>query len=1012
MSTDQLQTPIRNWTTCLTVGGLDRRIYDRAAPPTTTIDQAGSLVYTDVPMLKSVSGIRESYKIEGGLAETGALTVQLGSAGRMARDANDPGVIFGRLTSKSAFWTAKVLTDMDRTSTANIEVSADPSVLSFPCLLHIDAETIYVTGYTTGPYMLTVSGRGVARTPKQYHSVDLDNDDVPEVTSEVVHWRTRWCTIHVAPIYVNGKVGDWSELYHGFIDSTPYTAPGGTGVTIRVAPLTALLDTPVTAELGAGTETHLLQGYHHFAYPEACRLEHMQWIKHGERNFQLAATSALITLYDVNAAVDSWENTMDFTRLTSIGHPRIGAFGVAGAGSNMFEVNNVTAGSPGYWTAPGVGGGRQPEPYYSADRKELFRYDLAGPSVGDEETLEWPSEAFSKVNLAGSGWTPLTGVGGVTGSWKQVKLGAEYTTITDNTGTSFNIYTVFRLGPNMDMTTPFSTETDSRPVYWHGDYAQRSAPSDEYDGLFYPIRFPGGDDPKRRVVNCSESQVRVPTEVALAFYQKYERYILVEDNIAVPSGGYVPMKVLQVDEEGIEHRIGAVRITASTPVTHGGVTVGYKLTLDPESVGDVGSFGDWTGQERIKLVVMFSAFRLRSGQLMLQLLESGGGSNVNGNFDKQPVGANLPGSSASPSYSGVWGPLRVVNEDSFTRIQGPPIVEDWKLDGVSTDDLSIRDIIDTVARSTSSTVVMRRTSDGRCMLTRVSVAPEGVFESAGTIGDGDWVADTTPLSDVDDRVMSNHQYLLNHDHEGTVGITVNIADKRAMRTHGEATTYTLDLRGVRQPSYGIAQIMLRAIYSNISRLLGDERRVWEGQISTSKALLMQIGSVYTITSRHLKGYGDEWGVVGKSARLVSLDMNLEAEGATVRFVSYDTNATGWNAAMRVSFVLNSTTVAVSSNVFTEVRNPHTNAIQSDSDFFGAGDVVKASSPYDMDASTTLTLLSVTSTVVAFTAAHGLATGDIIEPPTYASQSDVHKGLASIANSSGLLGGATLGDEVV
>ena len=1021
MSTwDDLRSgPLRRWALCLTVGGLQERYYDQAAPPTTAIDgTSGALNYVDRGQLLDVGGIRDRYDAEGGLASHASHGITLATGGRLAADAHDSGVVFGRLTRRSADWAAQVLTPMSQTTTGNIEVDRDPSALSYPRLLHIDGETVWATAGLVAPFRVTIGVRGVARSPQQRHSVDVELGDLPQITTEVVHWRTRWATIHAAPVYQGGTTGGWVELVHGFIDATPSIDETEVGFTL--VPITALLDNELAATRGLQTRTRLLQGYHHFAWPEASRWEHLQRFRAALSGpFQVSALTVAGKLYSGDATASGLE-AIGFDSGRPSGQPRRMRVQVGVIGAESYEITGIgsDATGPYFTTNPafpaGVLAGVR---IITWEAKELHTHDVhttTGP--GQEVTLTWPGEVFQAVSAISPspGWSDSS-VTGADGAWGLLQLQEDKVTLD-----AAQLAPLTAQVEAVWLTTP-STSYDweqSRP----GDFSSGFpvGPTTGVRRIWSPIRLglPVDESGRQSLMTGGSGQAAVADlSAALGWYQEGERYLLVEDDIPV-TGSSLPIRITYYDAEGGEQTAQA-EITASTAVFYNFVTVGYKLTLKTSSVGRLGlpSFADWPEMDRVEIIVGTSAEQLPSGELMLRLIESGGGAGVNGTYDVGGLGADIPGESATPAASGPWGPLRIVDEDSFISVSGPGSTESWTL--FVDDGDTVADLIHNVAVSTASIVALQRRADGTCRLRRSAISPSGAYEVAETVQAVDWLASPGPQRIVDDRIVTRQRFGYNHNGAGEAQSKVEIVDQRALHTHGEATTLDLDLRGIHFSTLGgiTPQLAFRPLFTRLSALLGDERLIWRGHLPTAKAALLQLGSVVNVSSDHLRGFGDEMGISGEIARVSSLELDLTGEGAVVELTYYGAKTSGFNAALEVIAAPTIQRVQVQTTTYTGGINPHTGAPALDLDFWSVGDAVRVVPTADHDAAITLTITGITygaTSLVDLSGAHGL-TGPLwgtLEPAIYDSAPDSQHDLAFLADAAETLGAAGIAGDVV
>jgi len=173
-------------------------------------------------------------------------------------------------------------------------------------------------------------------------------------------------------------------------------------------------------------------------------------------------------------------------------------------------------------------------------------------------------------------------------------------------------------------------------------------------------------------------------------------------------------------------------------------------------------------------------------------------------------------------------------------------------------------------------------------------------------------------------------------------------------------------------------------------------------------MLLDVGSYVSVSSPLLKGYGDEWGVSNEVGMVRSIRQDLMREGAEIELISFGILSVRWNASATVSSVVDSTSVLISANDFTDATTSY------DADFFAVGDVVDYLPEGNEDnAITGLIIQAVSETAIIFTTAHGITTaGGTLEPSTYNSASAHHKADAYLASNASppLLGSSTEAQE--
>ena len=160
----------------------------------------------------------------------------------------------------------------------------------------------------------------------------------------------------------------------------------------------------------------------------------------------------------------------------------------------------------------------------------------------------------------------------------------------------------------------------------------------------------------------------------------------------------------------------------------------------------------------------------------------------------------------------------------------------------------------------------------------------------------------------------------------------------------------------------------------------------------------------TVSSPHLRGYSDDYGVTDGVGMVRAIRQNLMSEGCEIELITTGITAVNWNSAARVSS-FTTTTVTVDANKYS-------GSTVDDVDFFAVGDVVDYLPAGNHDSSITgLTIFKIVGNVITFTAAHGIsAAGGTIEPTTFLNASTSHKSDAYLSNSSDILGSSTDAQE--
>ena len=1030
----------------LTVAGLKVRYYSGTVAPTleSVPGTGGALSYDDNPGLVAVSSVTGRLDPKGGVAEQGPMTVSLATTDD-PRSVNEAGRVLSRITQKAAAFWAQLLTKLDQaTGAGTVEIDRSHASVTVPTLIHVGLETMGATaklgtGAPADPYRFTVT-RAVAGTQPQVHRVDGAGGKVPLVIiDEVVFWRTRRASVHMAQIRSDGTLSEWVEIKRGFIERSPRETGSPKRLEVEVIDLLTLTD---TAMVNNNVSTGLRDNWHEWTYPHACTMVHAQrWAWQGDAtSVAHSANAGAAGVYNVAPGqLAPHQGTMD-TGLPGQ-HPRRGQLWNDHGGA--FEV--VT----GYGIGTGPAGDDQfiiaaPGPtrlgaagdlINSAPAVEVIPVDVAPGPVGTQTLARWPDAA---VDAAQASWVPRS-FAGAGGMWANMTIDAEgddgpallsaYNVDNYRRALRILLWSDWQAVPEAygfphanfkAWRTPSSPAAASGPDdppdlfrhLWYGlDFAD---PGDEARpfrhhgviGARGPWRGPRRAEWVREVALFTEADTgrvpagpaeqRIPIRgIASAFYQTGEPSILVSDQVVVPPGGVHKMTVTYWDGE--EERTHDVSVTAATEVFDGGVSIGWRLTIqDPYRTP---SFGNWPGQEpaAIRSAIRFDAER--PAVVLLQLLLSGGGGLINDSvYDVLPIGANLVGdASTSPD----------VDVASFERFPDTPGMDRWTL--TYPDGETVREVLEDMLMAMGAAIVSRIDPDtGDSMLTLVSVGPENPMETLSTIStadptadisrsiaDGDWLVDPVPESGTDDEIVNKWVFNLSHPAEDNdEPLPVIQYDQASITAHGDGEEVELNLLGiVADPAApGGAEAAVQDILSRLMVQFGDERRTWRGRIATGDAIFGHLGSVYLVASRFLRAYGavglsaigeDGTAVSFNAGRVMEWTIDYWGEGAEVLMYHYGVNGAGWAASAEVTAVVDPTTVRIDFSDFTPATHPVTGEPFRDIHGFFATQQVRGFNPADRDAAVALTVMSTDGVShITFTGAHGLVAGDIIIPGSY------------------------------
>ena len=298
---------------------------------------------------------------------------------------------------------------------------------------------------------------------------------------------------------------------------------------------------------------------------------------------------------------------------------------------------------------------------------------------------------------------------------------------------------------------------------------------------------------------------------------------------------------------------------------------------------------------------------------------------------------------------------------------------------------------------------MRRDqSTGVSKITLVSIGNDRSANTDLSISAGDWLADEPPYWGVYEDIVTQIEYQYDYDaiNEKYMSNVLFSNQEAITRYGGERSKITLTLPGLSSDEFGrgagdrYAEFL--PISSRIFNLLSNPLRVWRGSIGTGQSIYLDVGSYVSVSSPHLKGYSDEYGVTNGVGMVRSIRQDLMSEGCELEILVTGLNPVAWNVTAKViSITLDSVTVS---------KNDFSDSTVDDVSFFSVDDVVDYVPQGDHDnAITGLVISSITNDTITFTANHGIASlNGTLESTTYASASTQHQADAYLANSSDII----------
>lgn len=992
----------------LEIGGLPVIFYEGTSAPTlpTATDAEGTTVaglsYRAHPGLIPPREHIQETDYTSGLPEAGSgMTVTLRSAGdREDLYADDPVRLMGRLGLYGADWSADLLETVAHQADGPTtwKVSNDPSTLTFPRLFYIGQEAIWATGSGgTGtaldPYTLTGVMRGVLGSPVQRHVANPARGLLPRVTSDKIHWASARATISCANVGTStGFTGEWVEVVHGTLAGAPRIIQNGAAMAVTVVPLVNKL----SSKLGADAEpNYLLDGKHHFSYPEACnlwasvRLRPRMLFGETDGNSPQGGGYLRSEINTLEAHEDIFDPTVAGRALDD---PRRGPIATV----NNPEPNEVLW-PDGYVTNGGGPGNRfllltpdsegQATPDFNVSTNSSWAtveinhtYTVAICTEGEgTKTVNWPGDVLAIWN-GDEGLNPGT-TQGEHGQFLSIRLDPnvpEYVVRANSSqisGARVYLSALERfLLPRDVMWFPiqpaeFEAQPQRRPNVvgsrFAGDARARAAGAIRDSDYADPLRFPAGE---------------IPT----AWYQLGERVMLVRDDAPVD-----PPFDIKVDLEldGVESDdFATARVSASVFSADAG---GYIWTLsDTVNMPSFGNFSD--RKPRIRPVI-----RLRGEDIidvLLKVLMSGAGNGVNSaTYDVFPYGLNIPESR--------------VDVASFTSF--PRGLARWER--LLEDGVDVRELFEGILDLLGAVIVSRL--DRTTATFKVALAPAAIASPAESVLDLLQARMSNPQSSNYEEKFNRVVYTLSPPQgDSFEAVLDDTAAQAASETGVQARE--IDLSGLMIGAVDPGELdgYLRLAYSRKRALLAFSRRRFRVRIPLGLSMQLSVGSVVSVTHNLLvpANPGAGRGVSGAPCRITKLIRKFGgSNGAHAELVlEYSgANTAGYAPALTVASVVNATTVTVELNAHTVTPHPYTQETVTDlrvgdsGNFFEAGDEVIRFTEGDFDGATTINISTINYTTreIVFEENHDAAVGDIIEPSGWANASARMRGWAFLGS---------------
>jgi hypothetical protein len=252
---------------------------------------------------------------------------------------------------------------------------------------------------------------------------------------------------------------------------------------------------------------------------------------------------------------------------------------------------------------------------------------------------------------------------------------------------------------------------------------------------------------------------------------------------------------------------------------------------------------------------------------------------------------------------------------------------------------------------------------------------------------------------------------MNYPADGSDPVPIELAgaSESADAAGDSGSPLTLELRGVRIAGEGDRLQAAAELVSDIRARVGAPRVRWAFAIRAdmSGALAIGIGSTLTLTSTDARAINPTQAVNAVPCRVVGLTRDLDSNRLALEVRPYGGIGAGYAPSLRVESVVDSDTVVVEADAFSD----------DDLSRFEVHDAVACIPLGDWAgrANRTIDVINTGSREVTFSAAHGLAVGDIIRFDDYDATTAARAaagGYAFLADDADTLGTAAVVGQVI
>jgi len=779
-----------------------------------------------------------------------------------------------------------------------------------------------------------------------------------DITGHCVNLDGLFARVRACHLLPDGTLDESGlvDVVHGQLQGPPQKSADGLTISLVVLPLTHSIRGKVG---GDALVQHLVPGYHMFEESAHTRIPVTLGWREGEGYrgiISAAAAPGAVAVYASGAGplgaaggedshADVFDITLPADPVTGLPHPRSGQIRLPNGNQTQVPAAYLAIPPGPAFTVLPLGfaiGIAVADDVRNTSQAETHTFDVLASFGVAQQVVRWPRDVL--VDFAT--WGNIATNKGAAGRWARLSLHERVQR--------------FAGGPALQVRPNSNKHPGRLSVILHANRLQHlwygidwAPPGTTGLGwIFYPRgagRVEGQDnaqgfhrgpdnDPDwmmvtKRPGDGDQAHDIIPLRrIASAFWATGERYVLVDGNF----GGRTPpfdVRVTFAADAPFSYSVGAgkpvttwhrVIAVAARNDPWTGNPVGYSLELDvdgPANRFEARPYGDWPGYDRAELQLSIRFSYARISEVLLKLLLSGEGNTFNSVWDVLPFGLDLDTSH--------------VDVDSFRAFALPSYANEVDLD--FRDNVDLRKLVEGLLKASGAQIVTRlNRATGQRKLTLVRTGLATSLESLESFSDAD-ARDRHFHAAVDGQVINGADVAVNWDPDDErFGLDLELRDEPSYQALGRRwEILSLKMRGIVLDATDPTRAAGRfgPWFREVLAQYGSPTRVATLPVDASRALLLSVGDVVSVTSSHIEDERGDYITGGAVMRITSREIDIGAKTGQLAGRLHFNNGTGWApACVHSGAAPSATELDTLATIYGDAIHPITGATMRDSEY--------------------------------------------------------------------------------